>query len=195
MSSYYTTLRKTTKWYKKIAVEILLGTCVVNAFVIFNESREVNRRWDMCRFREEIIKNLVKEDGIENNPLPNPEAIAPKRVPKKNHRLDKRPGPVMQTRQHIKIKQTLCGHSHQCHNGESWLSTVKRQLCLKCHWIILACLFRGLNPANMKKEDMEEWLEGWLQVSQCVRKDSRSLLLHSPVLLAYNHPSNWVLLH
>uniref|UniRef100_A0A1B6FDL0 Letm1 RBD domain-containing protein n=1 Tax=Cuerna arida TaxID=1464854 RepID=A0A1B6FDL0_9HEMI len=67
--------------------------------------------------------------------------------------------------------------------------------CLSQDEIRSACLFRGLNPANMKREDMEEWLEGWLQVSQCLRKDSRSLLLHSPVLLAYNHPSNWVLLH
>uniref|UniRef100_A0A1B6K9D4 Letm1 RBD domain-containing protein n=1 Tax=Graphocephala atropunctata TaxID=36148 RepID=A0A1B6K9D4_9HEMI len=67
--------------------------------------------------------------------------------------------------------------------------------CLSHDELSSACLFRGLNPANMKREDMEEWLQGWLQISQCVHKGSRSLLLHSPVLLAYNHPSNWVLLH
>ncbi|XP_054275647.1 LETM1 domain-containing protein 1 [Macrosteles quadrilineatus] len=56
-----------------------------------------------------------------------------------------------------------------------------------------ACLFRGLNPANMKRADMEAWLQDWLYVSQNLTKDCRSLVLHCPILLAYNHPSNWVL--
>ena len=32
MSSYYTVLRKTTKWYKKVAFEYLLGISITNAF-------------------------------------------------------------------------------------------------------------------------------------------------------------------
>lgn len=58
-----------------------------------------------------------------------------------------------------------------------------------------ACKFRGLNPVNMKTDDMMTWLDEWIIVSQSVDRESRSLLLHCPVLLAYNHPSNWVLLH
>lgn len=58
-----------------------------------------------------------------------------------------------------------------------------------------ACKFRGLNPVNMKLEDMMTWLDDWIIVSQNVDRESTSLLLHSPILLAYNHPSNWVLLH
>lgn len=40
MLVYYTEkfyMRKSTKWYKKVTFELLLGTSVVNAFVIFNE--------------------------------------------------------------------------------------------------------------------------------------------------------------
>ncbi|KAJ8928751.1 hypothetical protein NQ314_018604 [Rhamnusium bicolor] len=36
MSSYYTSLRKNIKWYKKVFVEIMLGTCVVNTWVMYN---------------------------------------------------------------------------------------------------------------------------------------------------------------
>uniref|UniRef100_A0A1B6MJH2 PiggyBac transposable element-derived protein 4 C-terminal zinc-ribbon domain-containing protein n=1 Tax=Graphocephala atropunctata TaxID=36148 RepID=A0A1B6MJH2_9HEMI len=76
MSSYYTPLRKSSKWYKKVAVEILLGTCVVNSLVIFNDAREPNRKWDMLRFREELIKKLV----LSSNPVPTPDET-PVRVP------------------------------------------------------------------------------------------------------------------
>jgi len=57
MSAYYTALRKSTKWYKKVEFDLLLGTSVVNAFVIFNELRE--KKIEMIHFREEIINQLL----------------------------------------------------------------------------------------------------------------------------------------
>lgn len=59
-------------------------------------------------------------------------------------------------------------------------------------WVVA---FRGLNPVNMSNESMQEWLDEWLIVSSAVDKESISLLLHCPVLLAYNHPTNWTLLY
>lgn len=38
MSSYYTSLRKSLKWYKKVIFEVMLGTCVVNSWVISKQS-------------------------------------------------------------------------------------------------------------------------------------------------------------
>jgi hypothetical protein len=37
MTSYSTALRRSTKWYRKVAIELLTGTSVVNAWVIFNK--------------------------------------------------------------------------------------------------------------------------------------------------------------
>ncbi|XP_051162921.1 LETM1 domain-containing protein 1 isoform X2 [Leptopilina boulardi] len=59
-------------------------------------------------------------------------------------------------------------------------------------WVVS---FRGLNPVNMSTESMQEWLDQWLIISSEVDKTSISLLLHCPVLLAYNHPTNWTLLY
>ncbi|KAK9728412.1 LETM1-like, RBD [Popillia japonica] len=58
-----------------------------------------------------------------------------------------------------------------------------------------ACLMRGLNPLNMKKEHMINWLLLWLTISNEIDKYSYSLLLHCPILLAYNHPTNWQLIY
>ena len=57
-----------------------------------------------------------------------------------------------------------------------------------------ACFFRGLNPINMRNEDIAQWLNSWLRISRCIDKNSYSLLLHCPVLTAYNQPSNWALI-
>lgn len=58
-----------------------------------------------------------------------------------------------------------------------------------------ALFFRGLNPVNMSTEDMRKWLGSWLSISSEVEREDMSLLLHCPILLAYNHETNWTLLY
>ncbi|KAL3285063.1 hypothetical protein HHI36_019187 [Cryptolaemus montrouzieri] len=58
-----------------------------------------------------------------------------------------------------------------------------------------SCYIRGLNPTNMKNEDMINWLNKWIKVSRAIDQDSVSLLLHCPILLGYNEPSNWTLIY
>ncbi|KOC61127.1 LETM1 domain-containing protein 1 [Habropoda laboriosa] len=58
-----------------------------------------------------------------------------------------------------------------------------------------ALSFRGVNPANMSLENMSSWLEQWFIISNTANENTISLLLHSPILLAYNHPNNWILLY
>ncbi|KAJ8959573.1 hypothetical protein NQ314_006222 [Rhamnusium bicolor] len=61
MSSYYTCPRKSIKWYKKLFFEVLLGTCVVNFWVIYNNFGDDNRaKADMLQIREKIIAGLLK---------------------------------------------------------------------------------------------------------------------------------------
>ncbi|CAG4942908.1 unnamed protein product [Colias eurytheme] len=58
-----------------------------------------------------------------------------------------------------------------------------------------ACHIRGLNGSHLSNQNMKDWLQQWLQVSQNVDSNSYSLLLHCPILFAYNHPQNWVLIY
>lgn len=58
-----------------------------------------------------------------------------------------------------------------------------------------ACFLRGLYGAHLTKQEMAAWLQQWLDISMNVNKNSYSLILHCPILLAYNHPQNWVLIY
>jgi len=57
------------------------------------------------------------------------------------------------------------------------------------------CLFlRGISPTNMRAETMIQKMEEWLTVSKEIDKDTYSLLLHLPIFLAYNEPTNLILI-
>ncbi|KAH8366129.1 hypothetical protein KR093_009491, partial [Drosophila rubida] len=53
------------------------------------------------------------------------------------------------------------------------------------------CYLRGLNPDNLSREEMIEWLRNWVKVSTSIQGEHITLFLHLPILLAYNHPRNW----
>ena len=56
MASYFTPLRKTIRWYHKIAFEFLLNTAVVNALIIFQELRG---KMLIGNFRHDLIYSLA----------------------------------------------------------------------------------------------------------------------------------------
>ncbi|XP_045784992.1 LETM1 domain-containing protein 1-like [Maniola jurtina] len=58
-----------------------------------------------------------------------------------------------------------------------------------------ACQIRGLNSSHLSNQDMRDWLQQWLHVSQYIDSSTYSLLLHCPIFFAYNHPQNWVLIY
>jgi hypothetical protein len=64
MSGYGSALRKSLRWYKKLGVEFILGTTVVNAWVIYNQF--ANKKTKMTKFREDIIRALFAEKDNED---------------------------------------------------------------------------------------------------------------------------------
>lgn len=54
------------KWYRKLALELLTGTALVNAYVAHQEI--ANEKMSVIKFREELIKGLLKD---EEDILPN----------------------------------------------------------------------------------------------------------------------------
>ncbi|KAF0290911.1 LETM1 domain-containing protein 1 [Amphibalanus amphitrite] len=56
-----------------------------------------------------------------------------------------------------------------------------------------ACFLRGLNPQNLPHEQLAWWLSEWATVSASIEPAAVSLLLHCPLLLGYNQPTNWQL--
>ena len=61
MSSYYFSLRKTKRWYKKVAIKLITGTTAVNAWLIFNNYYS-NKPWSLLQFKESITLSLLTEE-------------------------------------------------------------------------------------------------------------------------------------
>lgn len=69
MPSYNTAFQKTIKWYRKITLELLLGTAVVNAYLLYKEIQESSMT--ISNFREAVFCSLLggKEDKTETENL------------------------------------------------------------------------------------------------------------------------------
>lgn len=57
LSSYYI-IRKKIKWYKKVALELLTGTCVVNAWLLYNKYY-TSKKWSFLKFKESLVLSLL----------------------------------------------------------------------------------------------------------------------------------------
>lgn len=61
LASYHSCLRKTVRWYHKVMIEVLLGTSVVNAMILYNEQRRPDGKKpvSITEFRELLCKAMV----------------------------------------------------------------------------------------------------------------------------------------
>ncbi|XP_047366077.1 uncharacterized protein LOC124955543 [Vespa velutina] len=58
MTAYSSPLRKTIKWYRKLAIELLLNICVVNSMVLYKQATRKNI--SVTDFRMKLAMYLVK---------------------------------------------------------------------------------------------------------------------------------------
>ncbi|CAK1581722.1 unnamed protein product [Parnassius mnemosyne] len=58
MASYASALRRCTKLYRKLAMEFIWGTSLVNAYFLYNECSR-NKKITIMEFREKVIEGLI----------------------------------------------------------------------------------------------------------------------------------------
>ncbi|CAH1972725.1 unnamed protein product [Acanthoscelides obtectus] len=69
MSSYHTAVRKTLKWYRKVMFELLLGTTVVNSWIVYNTVSDT--KLSIMEFRTQLAKDLIIEQAeVPKQPVP-----------------------------------------------------------------------------------------------------------------------------
>ncbi|CAG5019923.1 unnamed protein product [Parnassius apollo] len=91
MTAYSTPLRKTVKWYRKLAIELLLNTAVVNALIMYKETTKKNI--SVVDYRKNLVQYLTKSGRPETGNLAL--ELRPKR---RKHELVKKEGPVRKMR-------------------------------------------------------------------------------------------------
>jgi len=69
MASYSSPLKRSLKWYKKIAFDILLSTSVLNALSLFKSVTKNSMK--ITIFKEEIIKAFLHKPDISAISFPN----------------------------------------------------------------------------------------------------------------------------
>lgn len=67
MAAYQTPLRKTVKWYKKLAFDLMLNVAMVNALILYRSV--TNKSIPVVDFRKEILKSFMsKPNSIPRAP-------------------------------------------------------------------------------------------------------------------------------
>jgi hypothetical protein len=65
LASYYNSLRRTIKWYKKLIIELICSSSIVNAFYIHR--RYGHKNFDFLKFRELIIESIIGLKKVEED--------------------------------------------------------------------------------------------------------------------------------
>lgn len=81
LSSYSTPLRKSVKWYKKLGINLLLNTALVNALILYQAVTKKNA--NVTDFRKAIVREFCKDIVLENQ-----DSQKPKRMKHKISRKD-----------------------------------------------------------------------------------------------------------
>ena len=61
MSSYYTALRRGIKWYRKVALELITGTAIVNSWILHKNSAA--KSLSLLEFRETLARDWLQTES------------------------------------------------------------------------------------------------------------------------------------
>lgn len=96
MTSYNTALRRSTKWYRKLAIELLTGTAVVNAWVLYNQFYSQQKTMGVTEFKECLVMSLIT-GKMNEEMLPGPKRSDIGGL-RSSHSLVEAEGPKLKTR-------------------------------------------------------------------------------------------------
>lgn len=71
--SYYSPIRKSLSWYKKIAIDVIFGVAVINALYIYKKLNPQNK-CSLLQAQTDIVKKLV---GVNMAQIPAPVVATP----------------------------------------------------------------------------------------------------------------------
>jgi hypothetical protein len=92
LSTYYTCLRKSVKWYRKVAFELVFGTALVNSYLIYKE-KYTQGKATILQFRESLVRSLLLGTPIEKlKPGPRQQSTSHSKRKPAYHKLEEKEG-------------------------------------------------------------------------------------------------------
>jgi hypothetical protein len=140
-ASYSTAVRRGIKWYRKVAIELLANTAVVNALIAFQSV--TGKNIDITSFREKIITAIFEERSsslVEVHLLPQVEV-------QRNHK------PI---EVESRGRCTRCYKMNSERNGRAYAMKMTPRLKTRCQacdekFLCLKCFFETHNCAKKSK--------------------------------------------
>ena len=131
LSAYYTCLRRSIKWYRKVAFELIFGTAVVNSYLVYKEHYSTSNM-TILKFRESLVRSLLLGIPFEKlNPGPRQKSIGQTKRKLADHKLEEKEGSTRDVRRRCagcyeKIRQQQ--------SREASLATTKKikTFCSEC---------------------------------------------------------------
>ena len=148
LSSYYTCLRRSIKWYQKVTFELVLGTALVNSYLIYKENYAASKV-PILQFRESLVRPLLLGMPFEKlKPGPRQKSIGQTKRKLADHKLEGKEGTVRDVRRR-------CGGCYEKNreqqSREACHSTTKRvkTFCSDCNkFFVLIVLSRSIMLCN-----------------------------------------------
>lgn len=94
LASYYSPIRKTLTWYKKVAVDVLFGVGVINTVYLFNKLNQQNK-CTLLQAQMSIVKNLLGINVVQPPAIPTPSTSQTQHFLKE---LDRKDGKITRRR-------------------------------------------------------------------------------------------------
>ena len=92
LSAYHTCLRRSIKWYKKVAFELIFGTAMVNSYLIYKENYATSNI-QILQFRESLVRSLLLGTAVEKlKPGPRQQSASHSKRKLADHKLEEKEG-------------------------------------------------------------------------------------------------------
>ena len=131
LSTYYTCLRRSKKWYRKMAFEMIFGMSIVNAYLMYQENDDRSRTTKL-QFRESLVQSLLLGVPCENLE-PGPRARSTSQTKRKlaDHKLEEKEGSM----QNVGRRCTDCyakGRAEQLRKARNAAAKKVKAFCSNC---------------------------------------------------------------
>ena len=139
LSAYYTCLRRSIKWYRKVAFELVFGTAIVNSYLIYRDNYAASDV-TILQFRESLVRSLLLDSASEKL-KPGPRQRSTRQAKRKlgDHKLEEKEGSAREVRRRcagcyekMRRQQSRESSAAAAKKIKTFCSKCEKFLCLDC---------------------------------------------------------------
>lgn len=137
MKAYSSSLRKGIKWYRKLAIELLLGTALINAYILHQEV--ANDNMSITKFKESLVTQLLRVPDDIADHRSTPRALPVEHCLEESQGADRKRGRCVQCYKNKVEEVGSKAAATQTTQSKFKCVTCKKFYCLPCFFKTHKC--------------------------------------------------------